>query len=122
MNNTTSPGSSSSLNVFDENDGKKYITLNVVNTPLKEVLKNISEQAGIDYFVYSEISGMTTANVSRMGFDKLLGYIFQGTNLHSPLIMVFTLLATEQDEGLSLPSTGSTEVQVCRFTVSHRSS
>lgn len=100
VNNNASPGSSSSLNVYDENDGKKYITLNVVNTPLKDVLKNISEQADIDYFVYSELSGTTTANVSRMEFDKLLGYIFQGTNYTFTVSNGVYLIGNRQDEGL----------------------
>ncbi|MBO9572271.1 MAG: hypothetical protein J7497_08705, partial [Chitinophagaceae bacterium] len=49
--------SSASINIGQDATGKKTITLNVVNSPIKEIIKNIAEQAGISYFVYSEING-----------------------------------------------------------------
>jgi type IV pilus assembly protein PilQ len=75
--NPNQPGSSS-IEVTEEN-GRKTVTLNVTNTPIKDVIKNIAEQANINYFVYTEIIGNATANVKNMEFERVLGLILQGT-------------------------------------------
>ena len=73
-----SPIGSSEIEVSAQN-GKKEITLNVVNSPIKDLIKNIAEQAGINYFVYSDLAGNTTANIHNMEFDQVLSLILQGT-------------------------------------------
>ena len=100
VNNNTNPASSSSTNIFVDQQGKKLVSLNVVNSPIKEVLKNICEQAAIDYFVYSDIAGSTTANVSNMEFDKLLSYVFQGTQYTFNVNNGVYMIGNRQDEGL----------------------
>ena len=71
--------SSASINVEQDNIGKNIVSLNVVNSPIKDVIKAIAEQAGINYFVYSELLGTTTANVQNMEFDKAIRFVLQGT-------------------------------------------
>jgi len=97
--NNTSPGSSS-INVTEGYNGKKLVTLNIANAPLKDVLRNISEQAGINYFVYSDIMGTVTANVQNMEFEKMLGFIFQGTKYTFAVNNGVFIIGDRQDEGL----------------------
>lgn len=76
--NNTSPGSSSSIQ-YDESGGRKLISLNVVNSPIKDIIKNISEQAGINYFIYSEIAGNISATVANMEYEEALKRLLQGS-------------------------------------------
>jgi len=98
QNNTSL--ASASINVSDGNNGRKLVTLNISNAPLKDVLKNISEQAGINYFVYSDILGTVTANVQNMEFEKVLEYIFQGTKYTFSVNKGVFMIGDRQDEGL----------------------
>jgi type IV pilus assembly protein PilQ len=94
------PGSSESVQVMPNDNGKKMISLNVVNMPIREIIKNISEQAGINYFIYSEIQGNTTANVSNMEFDRVMSYILQGTEYTYREEGGIYLIGLRQNEGL----------------------
>jgi len=97
--NPAQNGSSSSINVINES-GKRLINLNVVNSPLKDVIKTIAEQAGINYFVYSELAGNITANVQNMEFDRLLSYILQSTNYTFSSNNGVYMIGDRQNEGL----------------------
>jgi len=93
--------SSSSINVTGGNaPGKKLITLNVTNSPIRDIIRNVSEQAGIDYFMYSEITGNATANVQNMEFEKLLSFIFQGTPYTFNVTNDVYMIGERKDEGL----------------------
>jgi type IV pilus assembly protein PilQ len=98
--NTTNGQSSSSINVSDGSLGKKIISLNVVNTPIKDVLKSISEQAGVSYFVYSDLLGNTTANVTNLDFDRVLDFILQGSVYTYSIDNGVYMIGNRQDEGL----------------------
>jgi type IV pilus assembly protein PilQ len=93
-------GASSTINVIDGNLGKKLISLNVVNSPIKDVLKTISEQAGISYFVYSDLLGNTTANVQSLEYDRVLDYILQGSAYTYSIDNGIYMIGNRQDEGL----------------------
>jgi len=92
--------SSSSINVNKGTTGKQLITLNVTNSPIRDVIKNVSEQAGINYFMYSEIAGNATANVQNMEFEKLLSFIFQGTPYTFNVSNDVYMIGERKDEGL----------------------
>ena len=96
--NNNSP-SSTTINVREDR-GKKLISLNVINAPIRDVIKNISEQAAINYFVYSEITGNTTANVQNMEFDEVLKYILQGTKYTFNSDNDVYMIGDRKDEGL----------------------
>src|SRR5258705_3325121 len=92
--------SSSAINVSLNNIGKQLISINVINSPIKDVIKNIAEQASINYFVYSELQGNATASVNNMEVDRVVGYILQGTpytfNVNNSVYMI----GERKDEGL----------------------
>jgi type IV pilus assembly protein PilQ len=95
----TNPASASSYNISN-NNGKKLITLNITNTPIIDVIKNITAQAGIDYFIYSELLGNATANVQNMEFDRILSYILQGTKYTYNVSNGVYMIGDRQNEGL----------------------
>lgn len=93
------PSGSSSISVT-ESLGKTLIQLNVTNSPIADVIKSISEQAGINYFVYSDITGTTTANVRNMEFDAVLSFILQGTPYTFNVDNGVYMIGNRQNEGL----------------------
>ena len=60
--------------------GKKRITVEAVNTPIIDVIKNVAQLTGDNYFIFSDIKGHTTTNVSNVLFDEFLTYLLQGTD------------------------------------------
>jgi len=91
--------SSSSIEVNEEG-GKVLVNLSVTNAPIKDVIKNLAEQARINYFEYSEITGLTTANVTNMEFEQVLGFILQGTKFTYSKSGAVYLIGDRNDEGL----------------------
>ena len=99
INRVGGSASSSSI-VVNEDNGKRTVTLNVSNALIKDVVKNIAEQAGINYFEYSELLGNTTANVSNMEFEQVLGFILKGTKYTYSIEKGVYLIGERRDEGL----------------------
>lgn len=100
INRASGAASSSSISVLQDEKGKKLISLNITNSPIKDVIKNVAEQAGINYFVYSELTGTATANVQNMEFDKALGFVLQGSNYTFNSNNGVYMIGKRQDEGL----------------------
>jgi type IV pilus assembly protein PilQ len=100
VNKNNNQASSTTINVSRDINGKKKISLNVVNTPIKDIIKAVSEQAGINYFVYSDISGNATATVQNMEFDEVLKYILQGTKYTFNTSNGVYMIGDRKDEGL----------------------
>ena len=91
---------SGSTEVNEGGNGKKTISLNTVNTPIIDIIKNISSQAGINYFIYSDIKGNVTANTSNMDFDGTLTYILQGTDYTYKIDSNVYMIGERDKEGL----------------------
>lgn len=88
------------LEVYDDGNGSKLINLNTINTPIKDVIKAIAEQGNINYFLYSELTGMTTANVKGLPFDRVLSFILQGTRYTYTIENTVYMIGDRRDEGL----------------------
>jgi len=56
------------------------IDLDVSNLPILEIVNQASQQLGKNYFVFSDITGSTTAKVRGVTYEELLSILFQGTN------------------------------------------
>jgi type IV pilus assembly protein PilQ len=97
--NANSPGTSS-VEVSDVNNGIRTVTLNVVNAPIKDVVKNMADQARIDYFEYSELSGSATASVNNMEFGQALGYILKDSKYTFAVDHGVYMIGERRDEGL----------------------
>ncbi|HTB99878.1 MAG TPA: secretin N-terminal domain-containing protein, partial [Ferruginibacter sp.] len=98
--NKDGSSSASSIEVNNDDNGKKIITLNVINAPIKDVIKNIAGQAGISYFEYSDIEGNTTANVKGMAFDQVLGDILHDTKYTYNIDKGVYMIGERANEGL----------------------
>lgn len=100
VNRSAPTGPSSTIvNVVQQN-GKKLISLNVMNAPIKDIIKTIAEQAAINYFVYSDLLGNATANVQNLEFDQVLKYILQGTKYTFNVSKDVYMIGDRKDEGL----------------------
>jgi type IV pilus assembly protein PilQ len=90
----------SSIAVSRDRGGKRRVTLNVVNSPIKDIVKNMAEQAGINYFEYSDLAGSATANVTDMDFEKALGLILKDSHYTFTVEGDVYLIGDRKDEGL----------------------
>lgn len=82
---TSIPGTSSASSIQrlsaqgDINFQDSLITLDVVNYPILEIIHQVSTHLGINYILFSEITGNTTAKVRRVRYSEMLSFLFQGT-------------------------------------------
>jgi type IV pilus assembly protein PilQ len=63
----------------EEKISRDSISIFAENVSISELLSNVSNQAGIDYLLLSEIQGLTSLNVSNLSYDEFLKYLLQGT-------------------------------------------
>ena len=91
---------SSSVEVNDDGSGQRKVTLNVVNAPLKDIVRNMAEQARINYFEYSDLSGNATASVTGMEFGKALKFILQDSKYTFSIDHGVYMIGDRRDEGL----------------------
>jgi type IV pilus assembly protein PilQ len=56
------------------------IDVDVVNFPIHEIIQQVSTQLNKNYFIFSEITGNTTAKIKGVRYDELLSLLFQATN------------------------------------------
>jgi len=97
--NGTSSGSAT-IEVGQDSTGGKAVTLNLINGSIKDVIKNIADQAGINYFIYTDITGNITANISSMPFQQALTFILQQTPYTYNIEGGVYMIGDRKDEGL----------------------
>ncbi len=91
---------SSTVQVNNDKAGNKIVNLNVINAPIKDVIKNIAEQAGINYFVYSDMVGNISANAKNMPFERVLGFILQDSKYTYNVDRGVYMIGDRKDEGI----------------------
>ncbi|WP_238387338.1 secretin and TonB N-terminal domain-containing protein [Sphingobacterium olei] len=57
----------------------KLFTIQATRSSLIDLIKRAAEDAGINYFIYSDIQGQVSTSVKDITFDSFLSSIFQGT-------------------------------------------
>lgn len=57
------------------------ISVDALNFPLAEVINRASVLAGVNFILFSDIVGNTSAKVKSVTYDELLTFLFQGSNL-----------------------------------------
>lgn len=97
--NPTGGTYNSSINVT-EDGGKKLVTLSASGLPLKEAIKSIAEQAGVSYFIYSEIEGNTNGRTENMAFDSALTFILRASPYTYNITNGVYMIGNRQNEGL----------------------
>ncbi len=78
---STPGGPQGNYNVSGRRDanGSKLINIDAVNTPILDLIKSASTEAGINYFIYSDIKGSITTRLNNISFDNFLTALLQGT-------------------------------------------
>lgn len=59
--------------------GYNDISIHAINTPISDILKEISDHLSINYYFLSEIKENANLNVSHIDYDQLLDNLFDGT-------------------------------------------
>lgn len=78
----------------------KLFTIQASNTPIIELIKRASEEANVNYFIYSQIDGSITTSVKDISFDQFLTSIFQGTPYTYKVDDGMYLIGNRRNEGL----------------------
>jgi type IV pilus assembly protein PilQ len=60
-------------------NGQKLISVDAVNSPIIDLVKHASQEAGKNYALYSDVKGMITLHVNDVSYDDLLGLLFKST-------------------------------------------
>lgn len=95
---------SNQFNVNTQPDGEvavkdSLITIDVVNYPILEIIHQTSGRLGINYILFSDITGTTTAKVKDVSYRDLLAFLFQGTNFTYKVKNEVYLLGPRNHEG-----------------------
>jgi len=61
-------------------ESENNIRIDAINTPIKDIVNDVSRSLGINYFVLDEITESTTVNLTNVSFEELLGNLLNGTN------------------------------------------
>ena len=93
------PASNADIEITDSL-GKKYITFTSVNYPISDAIKVVSEEADMNYFLFSEIKGNVTTRISRVVFQDFIAYLLQGTAYTFKVENKLYLIGDRQLEGL----------------------
>ncbi|MCD0487352.1 type II and III secretion system protein [Pedobacter sp. MC2016-14] len=60
--------------------GKKLLSLDALNVPINDVVKQAAQETNASYFLYSDLKGSITIRVNDITYDNLLAAVFQGTD------------------------------------------
>ena len=59
--------------------GEKLISIDALNTPIIDLIKSATAEAGVNFFIYSDIKGTVTTRLSKISYDNFLTALLQGT-------------------------------------------
>jgi type IV pilus assembly protein PilQ len=61
-------------------DGQKMISVDAVDAPIADLIKQASQELNKNYSIYSDIKGTLTLHVSDVSYDDFLSLLFKGTD------------------------------------------
>lgn len=76
------------------------ITANVQNASLFDVVHQVSKDLRLDYFLFSELKGVTTLNVQEVPYEEFLRLLFNGTEYTYKRDQTAYLIGDRNVEGL----------------------
>ena len=80
--------------------GKPLISVDAVNVPIIDLVKNAAQEINASYFLFSNINGNISSRVSDISFDNLLTSVFQGTEYTYKVENGIYLIGDRRVEGL----------------------
>ncbi|WP_184550918.1 type II secretion system protein GspD [Mucilaginibacter sp. FT3.2] len=60
-------------------NGQKLISVDAVNSPIIDLVKQASQETGKNYSIYSDIKGTITLHVNDVSYDALMSLLFKST-------------------------------------------
>jgi len=81
-------------------EGKPLVSVDAVNVPIVDLVKNAAQEINASYFMYSNIAGNITSRVNDISFDNLLTSVFQGTEYTYKVENGIYLIGDRRVEGL----------------------
>lgn len=88
------------LEVVVDSLNKKTLTIDAVNASIQNLIKEGAKEMGVSYFIYADIKGTTTTNVSNLNFDEFLTYVLQGSEYTYKVDGNIYLIGDRKSEGL----------------------
>lgn len=79
---------------------EKLLSIDATNTPILDLVRSSSAEAGINYFIYSEIRGSITTHVNNIPYNTFLNSLFQGTDYTYKIDNGVYLIGDRKLEGL----------------------
>lgn len=79
---------------------RKLLSIDATNTPILDLVKSSSAEAGINYFIYSDIRGNITTHLSNIPYNNFLSSLFQGTDYTYKIDNGVYLIGDRKLEGL----------------------
>lgn len=61
-------------------EGKNNIRIDATNTPIQDIINDVSRSLSINYFILDDISESTTLNLTGVSYDELLENLLNGSN------------------------------------------
>ncbi|MFD1001314.1 type II secretion system protein GspD [Ohtaekwangia kribbensis] len=80
--------------------GNKFVSLTAFNLPIADIIQSVSEELGVNYFMYSSIQGNTTINFSKLLYSDFLTHVLKGTNYTYKVDHDIYLIGDRKLEGL----------------------
>lgn len=99
-NDKLNKSNNSELSVTKDSFGNNLINIDVVNKPILDLIKEVSEQTNTKFFLYSEPKGNTTSKVSGITYTDFLAYVLQSTNFTYKKENDVYLIGERDQEGL----------------------
>ncbi|MFD2162282.1 type II secretion system protein GspD [Paradesertivirga mongoliensis] len=94
-------GSAGTFSLSGKNSAAgKLLTIDATNSPILEMVKSASQEAGINYFIYSDIKGNVTSKLKDITFPGFLSTLFQGTDYTYRVENGIYLIGERKLEGL----------------------
>ena len=81
-------------------DENNLITIEGEGIELSGLIKQLSKELDINYYLVSEISGNTTVNVKQTTYDQLLDHVLQGTDYTYEKDQGIYIIGERKEEGL----------------------
>jgi len=81
-------------------NGQKLISADAVNSPIINLVKQASQELGINYSIYSDIKGTIDIHVNDVSYDQFLNLLFKGTDYTFQAEEGIYLIGDRKIEGL----------------------
>ncbi len=86
---------------FDYNaDNIDNISISAQNVPISDIIKALSNDLKLNYYLYSDLKGTVSMNVVNSTFDNILKYLFKATDYTYKKDSSIYLIGERQFEGL----------------------